>query len=274
MCSGCGVDELPGDAHAVRRLAHAAFEHIAHAELAADLLHVDRPALVGEGRIARDDEKPFDARKAGDDVLDHAVGEIFLFGIAAHVLEGQDCDRWLIGQRKRESFRRTAARLQLVDPHRPCDVLQLLFAHVLEVCVELAAHLPVGVVGYADAAGLSDTFEPRGNIDAVAEYVAVLDDDVADMDANAEFDALVLRHRRVTLDHAVLNFNGTARGVDGACELNQDTIAGPLDDAAAMIRDLRFQELAPMSIEPRQRAFLVGSHQAAVAGDVAGEDSG
>jgi hypothetical protein len=39
-----------------------------------------------------------------------------------------------------------------------------------------------------------------------------------------------------------------------------------------VICDLRFQELAPMDIEPRQRAFLVGTHQAAVSGDVAGED--
>jgi hypothetical protein len=44
----------------------------------------------------------------------------------------------------------------------------------------------------------------------------------------------------LTLDHAALNFNSTARSVDAACELNQDAIAGPLDDAAAMIRDLRF----------------------------------
>jgi hypothetical protein len=29
-----------------------------------------------------------------------------------------------------------------------------------------------------------------------------------------------------------------------------------------------------MNIKPRQRAFLVGTHQAAVAGNVAGKDSG
>jgi hypothetical protein len=29
-----------------------------------------------------------------------------------------------------------------------------------------------------------------------------------------------------------------------------------------------------MGIEPRQRALLVGAHQAAIAGDVAGEDGG
>src|SRR4051794_34483568 len=36
-----GLNELAGDANAVPRLAQAAFEHVAHAELAADLLHID-----------------------------------------------------------------------------------------------------------------------------------------------------------------------------------------------------------------------------------------
>ena len=90
------IDELPGDAHPVARLAHAAFEHVAHAELAPDLLHVHRPALVGEARIARDDEQPAQARQGGGDVFHHAVGEILLLGIAAHVLERQDGDRGLV----------------------------------------------------------------------------------------------------------------------------------------------------------------------------------
>ena len=64
MCAGRRVDELAGDAHPVAGLAHAAFEHVAHAELAADLLHVDGAALVGEARIARDHEQPADARQA------------------------------------------------------------------------------------------------------------------------------------------------------------------------------------------------------------------
>ena len=35
-----------------------------------------------------------------------------------------------------------------------------------------------------------------------------------------------------------------------------------------MICDFRFQELMSMSIEPRQRAFLVNAHEAAVSGDI------
>ena len=58
MRAGRGIDQLAGDAHPAAGLAHAALEHVAHAELAADLPHVDGPALVGEARIAGDDEQP------------------------------------------------------------------------------------------------------------------------------------------------------------------------------------------------------------------------
>ena len=122
----------------------------------------------------------------------------------------------LSGRAARCYRRRRAAEQRAVDLHRPRDVLQLLLAGVLEVHVDLAAHLPVGIVRHADAAGLGDAFKPRGDIHAVAEDVVVLDDDVADMDADAQLDALVLRHRRVALDHTALNFHGAARGVDGA----------------------------------------------------------
>ena len=49
VVAGCGFDQLRGDADAVAGFAHAAFEHIAHAKLAANLLHIDGLALVGEG---------------------------------------------------------------------------------------------------------------------------------------------------------------------------------------------------------------------------------
>src|SRR6516225_4766222 len=66
-----GVDQLRGDAHATACLAHGAFEHIAHAEFAPDLLHIDGAAFVGEARVASDDEEPFDPREGSDDLLDH-----------------------------------------------------------------------------------------------------------------------------------------------------------------------------------------------------------
>ena len=42
------VDQLAGNAHTVARFTHAAFEHIAHTKLAADLTQIRGFALVGE----------------------------------------------------------------------------------------------------------------------------------------------------------------------------------------------------------------------------------
>ena len=100
-----GIDQLAGDADAVAGLAHAAFEHVAHAQFARDLLDIDRLALVDEARIARDHEQFLEARQRSDDVFDHAVGEIFLFGIAAHVVERQHRDRRPVRQRERGGSR-------------------------------------------------------------------------------------------------------------------------------------------------------------------------
>src|SRR6266404_4808572 len=66
----------------------------------ADLLHIDGLPFVGEARIAGDDEEPADAGEGGDDLLDHAVGEIFLFGVTAQILEWQHRDRGLVRQRE------------------------------------------------------------------------------------------------------------------------------------------------------------------------------
>ena len=58
------------------------FEHVTYSELAPDLLHIDGLAFVHKTRIAGDDEQPADAGERGDDLLDHAVGEIFLLRVA------------------------------------------------------------------------------------------------------------------------------------------------------------------------------------------------
>jgi hypothetical protein len=41
--------------------AHRTFEHVADAQFAPDLLHIDGPTLVSEARVAGGDEQPADA---------------------------------------------------------------------------------------------------------------------------------------------------------------------------------------------------------------------
>ena len=178
VIAGRGVDQLGGDAHAIAALAHAALQHVTHAEFARDALYVDRLALVGERRIARDDEEPAQLRQTGDDVLGNAVGEIFLLRVAAHVGERQYGDRWSIGSSRLRSWRRprhfdrdrcgVLDEGDAVDADRPRDVLDRLLAHVLETEVELVAHLVVDIARNHDAARLGERFQPRRHVDAVA----------------------------------------------------------------------------------------------------------
>jgi hypothetical protein len=76
---------------------------------------------------------------------------------------------------------------------------KLLFAQIAEGEVQLAGGVFLDARRDTDAARIGQSFETRGDIDAVAEDVAVLDDDVALVDADAQFDAAVRREPGVTL---------------------------------------------------------------------------
>src|SRR5439155_3575068 len=73
MRTGFGVDQLRRDAHPATAFAHRSFEDVAHAEFAPDLFHLNRTALIGEGRVTGDDKQPTDAAERRDDFFDHAV---------------------------------------------------------------------------------------------------------------------------------------------------------------------------------------------------------
>ena len=93
MIARARIDQLRQNSDAIARLAHAAFEHVAHVQLPRDVVGRHRSALVAEGRASRDDEEPAEIREGVDDVLGHAVGEEGLLGGGRNVVEGQHGDR-------------------------------------------------------------------------------------------------------------------------------------------------------------------------------------
>ena len=94
--------------------------------------------------------------------------------------------------------------------HRLTDILQSLLADVVEGNIHLAANLPMGVVGDTHTTRLGDPLEARRDIDAVAENIVVVEDDIADMNANAELDAL-LKRAIALRSHLALHFDGAAK---------------------------------------------------------------
>ena len=193
MRAGRRIDELAGDPHPLARLAHAAFEHVAHAQLAPDLLHVDRPALVGEAGVARDHEQPAHARERGDDLLD-------------------DRRRRSTPAPDRRSGSRTAGRRSTVcraaaacgrgaapssrepvDADGFGDVLEPLLAARLESQARPSADLLHHPPGDADAARLRELLQPCGDVHRIAMPVLALDDDVADMRAQGALVSAISR---------------------------------------------------------------------------------
>ena len=93
MRIGLSVDQLGVDPHLVAQAANAAFQHITHTELAADLPGVDPLVLKSESGIARDDDHIGEPRQIGRQILGDPIREILLFGIVAEICKGQYHDR-------------------------------------------------------------------------------------------------------------------------------------------------------------------------------------
>ena len=156
-----------------------------------------------------------------------------------------------------------------MNTNGPSDVFDGLFAHVIETKTELIAHLIVHDARNHDAAGIGQRLQPGRYIDAVTEDVVSVDYDVADVNADAKFDALVRRNIGIALEHAALNVDGAAHGIDHADIFHQHPVTGRLDDPASVLGDLGVDELLAMRFELAQRALFIDAHQPAIAGNVA-----
>src|SRR6266704_5562050 len=99
-------------------------------------------------------------------------------------------------------------------------------------------HMAPGIGGDADAAGRGEALETRREVDAVAVDVVRRHDHVAEVDADAELDAAVLRQPGIAREDEPLHIQRAAHRIDHAAELDKSSVTGMLDDAAAVLADL------------------------------------
>ena len=96
-----------------------------------------------------------------------------------------------------------------------------MFAHVFKSEVDAAFCILLNARRDANAARLGQAFEAGSDVDAIAKDLAVLDDDLAHIDADAQIDALVRRQWSVAFGHCSLDLSRATQGVDNAGELDQ-----------------------------------------------------
>jgi hypothetical protein len=155
-------------------------------------------------------------------------------------------------------------RARRVEPYRPFDILQRLLAEIVERKISLASDLLEGAARKAYTAWLTLVLDPCRNIDSVPEDIVGVDDDIADIDPDAE------RYRRneslVPFGHLALHDHRAGNGVDGAGEFHEHTIARRLDDAPVVIGDSGIDDFAAMRLQRCQRPNFVSAHQPRITG--------
>jgi hypothetical protein len=129
-------------------------------------------------------------------------------------------------------------------------------------------------VGDEHPACIGQGFEPRSDIDPVAENVVLLGDHVAEIDADAKPDPPLLGHLGLAVGHPALDLNRASNGVHNTRKLRQEAIASVLHGTAVVFVDFRIDQLPQMRLEPLVRSFLVHPHQARIAHHIGGEDRG
>jgi hypothetical protein len=137
--------------------------------------------------------------------------------------------------------------------------------------LDATAHMLERGTRNKNAARLADAFEPRRNIDPVADDVVAIYQHVAEIDADAIKDAFRFGRLGVALDHHLLERDRAFDGGDDGGKLKQQAVSSRLDDAAAKACHNRSRRRAMLADRSR-RARLILAHEARVADNVGDED--
>src|SRR6185437_5417478 len=123
-----------------------------------------------------------------------------------------------------------------------------------------------------DAARFSQPLQACRHVDTIAEDIAAVADNVADIDANTKSNIFLGGHRGIAFNHAALNVDGTADGVDNADKFHQHAVASRLYYSTSMFDDLGIDHLLAVGFERTKGAFLIFAHKPAVTGDISRYD--
>ena len=110
------------------------------------------------------------------------------------------------------------------------------------------------------------------DVDALAENIVLVDDNVTEIDADTELNAAILGNDGILYLHCPLYLDSTQYGVHDARELHQHGIARDFDDASVTFGNRGIYDFFPVGFKLRNGARLVSLHEAAVTDHVGGED--
>jgi hypothetical protein len=129
-----------------------------------------------------------------------------------------------------------------------------------------------GGFGKANAAGRGDLLDPSGDVDTVAVEPAVLDEHVAEIDADANLHATVCRQLGIVDAQAALDLDRTPDGRGHGGECRQQAIPGDVDQSPSMGHDEIANDVL-IGGQPSSGLLDIVGDQATVPADVGMEAS-
>jgi hypothetical protein len=118
---------------------------------------------------------------------------------------------------------------------------------------------------------VGSSFQAGRDIDGIAEEIVALNDDVAEVDADAETHLLAYRSIRVLLGYGVLHRDSAFHGVHSTGEVSDEAVTRRVEDPTAMRGDQAIDN-NPVDRERAECPDLIEPHQATVALDIRRED--
>jgi hypothetical protein len=122
----------------------------------------------------------------------------------------------------------------------------------------------------AHAARLRQGFQTRGDIDTITEDGAILDQNITNVDADAQAHLALGRHGGIGLVQGLLDGYRTVHGIDDTGEFGQDAVAGGARNLASSSDDQIINDGA-VSGEGCEGRVLVLVHHATVACHIGSE---
>ena len=121
---------------------------------------------------------------------------------------------------------RLFAERHAIDRHILRKILRPLFAQILKTDRQLAVHLVINLLQDQHATGFGHRLQPRNEIDAFAQQIIAVDDDVAQVNTDAERQRSVGRLPRTA--EFPLHLDGALHGLDHRWKIGDKPVAAVL----------------------------------------------
>jgi len=138
---------------------------------------------------------------------------------------------------------RRIIEIERVNLNGSCNVFKVLSTKLPTAYRNFPLNLIENLARNANASAVSDTFEPRCDIDTITEDIASIFDNVTDINARTQFYLLISWNIVIAFMHTALKFHRATYGFYDTRKFCKKAVSGVFDYTATVFGDLGINQL-------------------------------